>query len=340
MRNQRISLRNVGEHLGLNESTVSRALRSDPRIPLQTRKRVEEACDRLGYRPNSLISELAAARWRVGKASKGTSIAYIDRRPSAVVGAGGMEVFIREQATRLGYELSVFPLHQFSNSAQLQRVLRNRGITDVILGAAFDERRLDLDWEKLICVQLMPGHFPLPLHSVVRDQFSAVVLAWEKAVSRGYERIGIVLLDHTVRLMDDVVRLSAAKACQQELYSHLPALPIFRYTYADHRESQFARWVRAVRPEVIVGFSGSHRVIYWTKFGRQIPYISLHSAGPPVSGILGDEAQSAREAVNLLHFCRRTHQWGIPEKRIDHVMEPSWFEGSTLPMRERRKRAA
>jgi hypothetical protein len=50
-----------------------------------------------------------------------------------------------------------------------------------------------------------------------------------------------------------------------------------------------------------------------------------------LSGISESNSQCAREAINLLHFSRRTYQWGIPRQRIDHVVEPIWVEGLTLP---------
>jgi hypothetical protein len=94
----------------------------------------------------------------------------------------------------------------------------------------------------------------------------------------------------------------------------------------------FVKWVNANQPDVVIGFSGIFYHVLRDEFKREIPFISLHkhdSIG--LSGIPDLSDAYEREGVNLLHFCRRTHQWGIPEQRIDHVVEPVWFEGNSLP---------
>ena len=91
--------------------------------------------------------------------------------------------------------------------------------------------------------------------------------------------------------------------------------------------------MKAHRPEVIVAFSSSEFYTFREEFGYEIPYILLHSDEKTFSGIPEDQENCLREGIDLLHFCRRTHRWGIPARRIDHVMEPIWFEGTTLPQK-------
>jgi hypothetical protein len=101
-------------------------------------------------------------------------------------------------------------------------------------------------------------------------------------------------------------------------------------------KDDFFKWLKAHRPEVIIGFSDYHYHLNRSELDREMPYISLHRDNLPdaPSGFSPDAQDYARETVNLLHFCRRTYQWGIPKHRIDHVIEPTWLEGNTLPMRE------
>ena len=329
----RASLQTVADQVGLSRATVSRALHRDPRISPESTRRVLAAARELNYRPNLLMSEIASSRWQKAKAAEGSVIAYIDRSRSGVqFGADSQEALL-EQSSFLGYRLEIFRREDFQNSTRLQRTLRNRGITDVILGPAYDPRQeVQLDWSKFICVQLTPALYPLPLHSVIKDHFNGVVLAWQKAVSRGYRRIGIVLLDHPTPIVDDVLRSSAAYACQRYFFPDLPALPPFYTAPGEGRVKKFFRWIKANTPDVIIGFSSSHYHSFKSEYGYAAPFISLHvDPSAEISGIQEDAAECAREAVNLLHFCRRTYQWGIPKKRIDHVIEPSWLEGISLP---------
>lgn len=62
---QRIALKDIARELNLDVSTVSRALRADPRVRKNTAALVRETANRLGYRPNS-----AARALRGGKSGR------------------------------------------------------------------------------------------------------------------------------------------------------------------------------------------------------------------------------------------------------------------------------
>lgn len=55
-------LKDLAEHLGLSQTTVSRALNNYPEVSEVTRRRVAEAADSLGYRPNASALRLATGR--------------------------------------------------------------------------------------------------------------------------------------------------------------------------------------------------------------------------------------------------------------------------------------
>jgi LacI family transcriptional regulator len=55
-------LKDLAEHLGLSQTTVSRALNGYPEVNESTRQRVADAADRLGYRPNASALRLATGR--------------------------------------------------------------------------------------------------------------------------------------------------------------------------------------------------------------------------------------------------------------------------------------
>lgn len=55
-------LKDLAEHLGLSQTTVSRALNGYPEVKEATRLRVAEAADQLGYRPNASALRLATGR--------------------------------------------------------------------------------------------------------------------------------------------------------------------------------------------------------------------------------------------------------------------------------------
>jgi transcriptional regulator with XRE-family HTH domain len=54
--------RDLAAQLGVSQSTVSRALRNDPRVSLKTRQRVADLAMRSGYTPNAVARSLSTRR--------------------------------------------------------------------------------------------------------------------------------------------------------------------------------------------------------------------------------------------------------------------------------------
>ena len=52
------TIHDIARELNISASTVSRALNDNPRISLKTKERIKEVADNLGYRPNTLASNL------------------------------------------------------------------------------------------------------------------------------------------------------------------------------------------------------------------------------------------------------------------------------------------
>ena len=57
-----VKLSDIAQACGVDISTASRALRSDPRVKAETQERVKAKAEELGYRPNLLARSLAAGR--------------------------------------------------------------------------------------------------------------------------------------------------------------------------------------------------------------------------------------------------------------------------------------
>jgi LacI family transcriptional regulator len=57
-----MKLKDLAQHLGLSQTTVSRALNGYPEVNEATRRRVADAADLLGYRPNASALRLATGR--------------------------------------------------------------------------------------------------------------------------------------------------------------------------------------------------------------------------------------------------------------------------------------
>ncbi|MGV8954189.1 MAG: substrate-binding domain-containing protein [Cypionkella sp.] len=86
---QSMRLKDLAEHLGLSQTTVSRALNGYPEVNETTRLRVAETAARLGYRPNASALRLATGRaGAVGMVLRG-SIEYGPHTSEFMGGVGG-----------------------------------------------------------------------------------------------------------------------------------------------------------------------------------------------------------------------------------------------------------
>src|SRR5437588_282643 len=132
-----ISLRKIAETAGISHSTVSRALRNDPSIPVVTRQRIKKIAEKMGYSRNALISTLMA-QIKATKVAKYTStIGYINmwETPDFGINFPSYRRFFPGALTRaneLGYGIEKFWFKEPGMTSQrLSRILISRGINGI-----------------------------------------------------------------------------------------------------------------------------------------------------------------------------------------------------------------
>jgi LacI family transcriptional regulator len=185
----------IAQRLGVASSTISRALRNDPRISLELRKRVRVAADELGYQPNPLVSALMANRRRPGSGGAVDVIAL-------VTNYGGKKDWrtkdvcrweyqgIQRRASELGFRIEIFALADYLGEiTRLQAILRARAIRGVLLGFSREEKPNTVFDCAEFCVAGLSGYFP----EVVADRanfhgFYNVQLALDQMHRHGYRR--------------------------------------------------------------------------------------------------------------------------------------------------------
>ncbi len=339
-----ITLQSIAKELHLAKSTVSLALNNDPRIRKETRARVQAMAQKMGYRPNLAVSDLASLRWKSDKLSNIT-IGFIREVLNSNIGPyEEASTGIHRQAKALGYQVENFYLSDFSDSLSLQKLLIAKGIHNLIIGAIYHETMtLSLSWDRFVAVSFPVGFLRLPLHAVVSNHYSNVVLAWEKAVEYGYQRIGALLISHEIRFIDDDLRFAAVLNCQKKFSPKLPSIPHIETLFSDDfMRPTFLRragqWIKKHNIDVIIGFHGG--LYYAIKELSKNPvgfinlHLPLHSDGSETyaqAGIEDVNRFAGAEAVNLLHLCRKTNEWGIPSRRFELVIDSKWRDGNTLP---------
>jgi LacI family transcriptional regulator len=119
-----VTSHDVARAAGLSQSTVSRALRGDPRVTAATRERVRAAADRLGYVPNALARNLVLRRTRtVGMLVTDIGNPYY---PNLIAP-------LHDELAELGYRMILFAEQLSEKGDQHLDALLDHGIDGVVL---------------------------------------------------------------------------------------------------------------------------------------------------------------------------------------------------------------
>jgi len=320
----------------VSKTTVSLALRMNPKIPETTRKRISEVAATLGYCPDPALARIAAHRWKTRTAGSGSTIAFVTTdHPAGGYLDGAAITGAKRRAQELGYHLEHHRLESYANVEHLGRTLYHRGIQGVIIGQLFrSDFAQSFPWEKFATVACNIGYYDLPVHLVAPDHAQAMGLAWKRSHERGYRRIGLVLFDEQ-KAIDEADKAGAYLFYQSSLPRE-QHVPIVHIAPRDH--DTLAAWLEAHRPDMILGINNIVR--HWAQHrGWKIPadagFIDLYAQPSinPSSGLFLDNQQLGCSAVELVDLQIQHGAFGIPRNTFNHLLLPAWIDGDSSPWR-------
>jgi DNA-binding LacI/PurR family transcriptional regulator len=185
-----VTMRDIAAAAGVSQSTVSRVLSGSPSsisISTETRERILEAAERLGYRPNPLARGLRGAATML--------LGVIVRDIMDPFFAAAVEA-VTTHARRRGYNVVLGQAHGRADEAiVLRSVLETRHCDAIlVLGDMGDQPRLieDLQASPMPIVALWQGSALPGIATVNVDNQAGVVQAMEHFVSFGHERIALI----------------------------------------------------------------------------------------------------------------------------------------------------
>lgn len=335
-----VSMQEVADAAGVHRATVSRALRNDPRITPEVRARVQAAAEKLGYRPNALISALMSHRRAVTAPAFQAIMAYVTRFSAHGAWREVSESFVRiydgaaQCARRQGYTLEEFCVNDPKlSSAAFSRMLYARGIHALLLAPLpRPSGHMRLDWARFAPVTVGYSLLRPELHRVATDHFGSLVQAMRQCRRRGYRRLG-VLLTGWVNERTDRRWLGALLAENEhaDAAHRIPAL-----ITKDFNDAAFRRWFREHRPEVILGVH-LYRVLEVLKKMRvRVPEdvglvtLELRERERGFTGMDQSFERIGEASVNTLIGMLHRGERGIPEVPQKILIDARWVEGGTL----------
>jgi LacI family transcriptional regulator len=344
MSQKRITMSDVARAAKVHQTTVSLALRNDPRLPRETRARIRELAESMGYRPDPMLSALNLYRSSRDRAKSQPSMAFIMRsrseRPPETFYAP--DLFLkgaRHACERLGYRLVALEIGSGpGEGARIGRILRTRGIGGVILGSLSNLRELPLEWDHFSALCIESQHLRLSLHTVGNNQNEVTRTAVRRVFELGYRRIGLAI--------GEIEEVSLGRPFTagyligvHELRGLRPAPPLL--LNADDDASSTARlgaWARRHRIDVVLS-NWSTMPELLRAAGLQVPAdvgvatLDFNPRRGPVAGIRQSHELVGERAVEALALLMKTNQRGLIRLPNATQVNGVWQDGPDLPPR-------
>ncbi len=336
-----MNLQQLAEKLGLARSTISRALREDPRISHETRVRVRAAADEIGYRENPYISVLMTRVRRGGTAATSPVIAYIN--PEAHRGSWRYSrhwhvTFLGAvaRAQELGFQVEEFWLGEPGMTpARMTRILQARGIRAILLGPGRGGAAPVYSPEGFAVVACDVQPAGDTIRRVSTDYTGNTLKALRALQAQGYRRIGLALEDVRADYLLHLPRMAFLEfeegLCPAERTGYWIGPP--------GDIAGLARWLHAAQPDALVTASWIPQGAI-QPLGLRIPQdLGIAQLDPMFfpfmhSGIDGRYDQVGRTAIDVL--VSQIHRSEFHAGEPVHVLRPgSWCPGfSTLDRRD------
>jgi DNA-binding LacI/PurR family transcriptional regulator len=334
----RVTLRDVARRLKVSHTTVSRALRNDPRISEAMRRRVQETANEMGHRPDPMLSALAS--YRRGKIQQPivAELAWINHWPNPKKLRAFKEFNLYwegafAEAERCGFRLEEFVLGQDTSLTRLEGILRARNIRGILLppGGAMPPDYRQFNWDDFCIVRF--GHsFAFPhAHLVSSDQLTDGVIAFENIWKNGYRRIGLVT---SVKMH---TRFGAGFLFGQMKWSPKTRLPVLAFKQEQNGDDLKAlkTWLKMNRPDAILTDVGELRGML-AEVGWRVPKdVGLAALsvldGNADAGIDQNSRIIGKAAVQMLISLINHNECGIPDVCRELLIEGRWVNGLTLP---------
>jgi LacI family transcriptional regulator len=333
----------IAQRLKVASSTVSRALRDDPRIGPVLRQRVKDLAAKLGYAPNPLVSALMANRRRRGSAGAVDVIAL-------VTNYGGRQDWrtkdvcrwqfegIQRRAKALGFRIEIFALSEFGGDiARLQAALRARSIRGVLLGFSREEDAALRFDSTGFCVAALSAYFG----GVVADRanfhgFFNVQLALSEMHTLGYQRIGLIVPELNNRISNNL--WSAAFLDWQRRLPKRDRLEPF-VPGENATPAEFSDWLYRNAPDSLLVYKFPARTLL-ARRGIHVPddigLAHLYRTTQEMrdtAGIDGNLDAVGAAALDLVVERLYANSTGPTEHPKEVLIKGTWHGGATLPPR-------
>ncbi|MBI5383006.1 MAG: LacI family DNA-binding transcriptional regulator [Opitutae bacterium] len=338
-----MSTRRIAQLARVSATTVSLALRNNPKIPVATRRRVLTIAQQIGYRPDARVAELMTQLPRKRNPQDMACLGVIsfydhahvwDARTHFPLIYAGMKA----RANELGYRLEPFWLHApRMTPARLRSILDARGIRGLLCFGSpnFGEAwPAELDTYAVVTQGLS---IRAPMHRVASHIHDGMWRALDAVQQRGYRRPGLIL-GAGVGPHNAHAYLCVYLGWCELRREEEPPVPVLRWPAAE--EAPLMDWMQQHRPDVLLVAHETETLVELTRMLRrrrwrvpsELGLLALVPtlAGTNITGLQGNQQLVGARAAEMLVARMREHEFGLPTQPRLELVEMEWVEGNTL----------
>lgn len=333
------SLRELARTLGLSHTTVSEALRNNPRVREETKVKVLKAAEAAGYRRNPLAGALMSEIRRSRSGTFRGVIAILDsdgiskQAPNTSRYHREMIQGATERAKELGFMAEIFVGQRSISGSRLDSILQSRGIRGLLLLPVINDPDFShLEWSHYAGVYADYIIERPRLHSICTDHYRALISALNHLRTLGYRRPGLVLQQHNdERLLNRWEAAFQAYLDHHDDLTHLTPLILSEIT-----REKFVSWFKKNQPDVVL----CHRaetIAWMQECGAHVPRthgfccLNVMTNSIPCSGLDLQPKLLGARGVELVIAQIFRNEYGIPEIPSTTTIPARWIDGPTLP---------
>lgn len=337
-------MKDIAKAAGVHFSTVSLALSGSAKVAAQTRDRVLEIAQRLGYQRDPVYNALSAHRSSI-KLNQIPVIVFLTNRATLAEfhAEPHMPAFFegaRVQAEAMGFACElVLVSNETQSQNQIEDLLISRGVQGIIIGAFMPHlAHVHVEWSRYATVKIDSWFMSPPVTRISHDQIQIVRLACRRLHGIGYGRIGLAVGQIDEDSSDDLFHAG------YRLEQHLLGLPVLSTLIFEYGESsavsaeRLRHWVRQERLDAVVSNWDLRELIRFA--GLRVPHdiayanLCLNEPNPTMAGMLVHHAAVGKMAVEMIALLIKTRQFGIPKDPSCLYVEAEWQDGTSAPARQ------
>lgn len=338
---ERVSQKDIAAKAGVHITTVSLALRDSPRLPLETRERIRQLAEDMGYSPDPMLSALTAYRKSAKVSRYQGTLAWLNTIPRSEPDNLGYKAGALARCAELGYVLEEFHVADMS-LPRISRVLRARNITGIFLPPQPGRlAHINFDWQNFSAISFGYSLARPRLHVVTNAQYRSVHIAIRAMRARGYRRIGFATVQATDIRTDR--NFSSGYLAEQRRYNEKYSIPMFIFDdVADARRKNFIKnfgaWHEAHKPDAVLSLDGevSGALKELGISPEACGHASLMTTPEgDLAGVYQNGPMIGRTAVDFLVGMIHRNERGIPSVPLYILVDSTWRDAPSLPDKRR-----